>query len=451
MIPMTNRLRVIVMLFAVLAIAAPASAQIAQPTLRSSRPARGLFGGGVGDASQSLIFTGSVGAGVDKTDNTQVFDVDGIPTGQTVPWSGGHALAMAGLAYNLSLSQVHVGAGVDVRTRYRDTGLSRNFNGVGAHANIGWDITSSTTLAASQGFSRQPRNIQSFYGGWFDAYSSSTTVFDLSGATSLRDYTTTQSAVTLDQSFTDRISLNAGYSFFTTSADGSGVTDSTTSTAAAGLAFKIARGIHFRIGYGTTAARYSGSSDPVRYSGLVMDGGIVFDRAISLTRRTTLSFATGLTGARDQNGFTHYFVTGRGTLTYEIGRSWTSALNYRRGVDFNQNFGQPLVMDMVSAGISGDLSRRFSVSSGVASSWGAIGIGAGNNGFQAFSANANFRTALTRELGASVHYAYGRYLVDDPRTLPFGMQPSTNRQSIRASLDVWIPIFTRARRPDASR
>ena len=438
------------MLTATLAVAAPAFAQIAQPTLRSSRPARGLFGGGIGDTSQSLILTGSVGGGIDKAENVQVFDGAGNPIDQTAPWSGGNAVATTGLAYNLSLGRVYAGASFDARARYRDNQVHNTFNAMGASANVGWNIASRTSLSASQGISRQPRNIQSFYGGWFDSASSPNTVFDLSGATSLGEYTTSQTAVTFQQGFTERIALNAGYSYYSFGSGGVGSVESTTSTVAAGLAYAIARGISFRIGYGSTAARY-GSAAPVRYEGLVMDGGLVFDRALSITRKTHLSFSTGLTGARDEGGHTHYFATGRGTLTYEIGRSWTAALNYRRGVDFNQSFGQPMVLDMVSAGLSGDLSRRFNAGFTAASSWGAIGIAAGNNGFSAVSATANLRTALTRNVGVSLLYAYGHYLVDDPRSLPFGMRPSTDRQSIRATLDVWVPLFTRARRPDASR
>ena len=100
--------------------------------------------------------------------------------------------------------------------------------------------------------------------------------------------------------------------------------------------------------------------------------------------------------------------------------------------------------------MSGDLSRRFHVSTAVASSWGSIGI-ASANGLNALSATASLRTAITREVGASLRYAYGHYLVDDSTVLPIGMRPGTDRQSLRATIDVWIPLFTRARRPDASR
>jgi len=182
-----------------------------------------------------------------------------------------------------------------------------------------------------------------------------------------------------------------------------------------------------------------------------MDGGLAFDRALSLTRRTHLSLSTGLIGARDIGGQTHYYVTGQGTLTYELGRSWTAALNYRRGVDFNQNIGQPMVMDMVSGGVSGELSRRIHVSTSAASSWGVVGIALGNDRFRATSATANLQTALTRQLGFSVGYVYGHYLFDESTSLPLGMQPSTDRQTIRVTLDLWVPLFTRARRPDASR
>jgi len=447
---MRNRLRLIVMLTATLAVAVSASAQIAQPTLRSTRPARGLFGGGLGDTEQSLIFNASVGGGYDRTEGGQVITGPGAG-GEAPPWTGGHGVALASLVYNLSLSRVHAGASFDARSRYRQSQINNSYSAIGAGANIGWDIASRTSISASQGLSRQPRNMQAFYGGWFDASSTPTTVFDLSGATSVADYTTSQTAVSFQQGLTDRIAINAGYSRYTYfGSAGLGTSDSRTSTAAAGLSYQIARGIHFRIGYGSTTADY-GASEPVRYSGLVMDGGLAFDRALSLTRRTHLSFSTGLIGARDIGGQTHYYVTGQGTLTYELGRSWTAALNYRRGVDFNQNIGQPMVMDMVSGGVSGELSRRIHVSTSAASSWGVVGIALGNDRFRATSATANLQTALTRQLGFSVGYVYGHYLFDDSSSLPLGMQPSTDRQTIRVTLDLWVPLFTRARRPDASR
>jgi hypothetical protein len=449
---MRKRLRLIVMLTAVLAIAAPASAQIAQPTLRPSRPARGLFGGGVGDVEQSLIFNGSIGGGYDKTEGGQISIVPGDPAAVTPPWSGGNAYASASLAYSLSRGSVHADANISGQGRFRDGLANNGFNGIGVGGNIGWDIASRTSIQASQGFSRQPRNMQMFYGNWFDAESAPNGVYDLSGATSLDDYSASQTAVTFQQGFTDRISLNAGYSYhqyFSSTSMTAG--DSRTSTAAAGLAYQIARGIHVRIGYGTTSAYYGDSTDPVKYGGLIMDGGLVFDRAVSLTRRTSVSFATGLTGARDEAGATHYYVTGRATLTYEIGRSWTAAMNYRRGVDFNQSFGQPIVMDTVSAGIGGELNRRIQVGAGVAGSWGSIGISEAAGRYDSYSATSNLRFALTRELGVSVLYAYRHYFIDDERSLPIGMQPSTDRQSIRATLDIWFPLFTRARRADASR
>jgi len=438
------------MLTATLGVAASASAQIAHPTLRSTRPARGMFGGGLGDLEQSLIFNGSVGGGYDRAESGQIGSGPDLPITIAPPWSGSYGVATVGLGYTLSRGRVYAGANVDARARYRN-GQSNTFNAIGAGGNIGWEIASRTSVSASQGFSRQPRNMQQFYGNWFDAESTPTTVFDLGGATSFGDYTTSQSAVSFQQGFTDRISLNAGYSHHRYyGSPGDPTTDSRTQTAAAGLAYQIAKGVRFRIGYGHTSARY-GSNDPVNYGGLVMDGGLVFDRALSLTRRASLSFATGLTGARDEAGTTHYFATGYANLSYELGRSWTAVLNYRRGVDFNQSLGQPIVMDMLSAGTSGDLSRRFQAGTGVAASWGAIGISAGQGGYDAYSANAWLRMGLTRELGISVNYVYLHYFVDDSRSLPFGMQPSSDRQSIRATLDLWLPLFTRARRSDASR
>src|SRR6185503_92525 len=199
---------------------------------------------------------------------------------------------------------------------------------------------------------------------------------------------------------------------------------------------------------------YGVAGTKTTYDGLMADGGLDLGRAISLTRRLTFGFSTGVSGARTEGGDLHYVLTGHSTLSYEIGRSWTSSLSFHRGVDYSQGLGLPVIIDSVSAGVSGDLGRRVQVSAGggfVSGNVGAGLSGAGGSSYKVATGNASVRTALTRTTGVSVHYAYRHYRFGDPAALPIGLRANADRHTVRASLDLWVPLITRARRPNASR
>ena len=72
------------------------------------------------------------------------------------------------------------------------------------------------------------------------------------------------------------------------------------------------------------------------------DVGIDFHKALSLSRRTTLSFGTGTTAFADVNG-THIYATGNATLTRELGRTWFATAAYNRDVSFLSTFREPVL------------------------------------------------------------------------------------------------------------
>lgn len=434
------------MAIGVLAIAVPAFAQMAQPTLRPSRPSRGLFGGGVGQTDQHLALNISIGAGHDWDRAAAPVTAPGAPPPPPPFFTGTYGTASADLAYSLTRDKITVGATAGGSTRYNQRRGGTAFGSLAASGHFSAQLTSRTSVSATHGISYQPHNIQLLFGSFIDPGTALTTpLMDLSGATVPDSIFLLQSGAAFDHSLTSRISFNAHYTHQIFNAfDGDPATGSTTQNAGAGLSFRIGRGIRLRAGYGHTTSKF-GSQDPVSYGGPTLDGGLTLDRAISLSRRTTFGFGTGVQGVRDEGGRMHYFATGHANLAYEIGRSWTAAVNYRRGVDFSQGFRLPVVMDSASVGMGGDVGRRFHVNTGGGVAWGNLGVGPGAREYTVVSGTAGIRAAIARNLGVSLTYGYRQYRFDDPASLPLGVRPETQRHSLRASLDLWVPLFTRAR------
>jgi hypothetical protein len=75
-----------------------------------------------------------------------------------------------------------------------------------------------------------------------------------------------------------------------------------------------------------------------------------------LTRRTKLSFGTGLVSVSDQTSTRHttrHTAIGNAQLTRELGRTWLATLTYDRDVSFVDTFQQPVISDGVSVGLGG--------------------------------------------------------------------------------------------------
>ena len=84
-------------------------------------------------------------------------------------------------------------------------------------------------------------------------------------------------------------------------------------------------------------------------------------RALSFSRRTLLSFSTGIAGAQDRDfDQTTYHLIGSAHLSREFGRTWVAAY-YNRGVRNVEPLGDPLFSDSVMFAVSGVLQRAAAV------------------------------------------------------------------------------------------
>ena len=154
-----------------------------------------------------------------------------------------------------------------------------------------------TALSASSQFTAQPDNLQNLYGLPVDAErppdSSDTLNYAISGGI----YTDWRTSVRVSQGLTERLSARLGYTFYAVDY-GDQQSNYASQSIHARLTYQITSSLSAYGGYGRTMTDYEDERLDGRYGGRTIDAGVNFGQALSLTRRTSLSFGTGVSGDR---------------------------------------------------------------------------------------------------------------------------------------------------------
>jgi hypothetical protein len=132
---------------------------------------------------------------------------------------------------------------------------------------------------------------------------------------------------------------------------------------------------------------------------------------------------------------------GQMALNYDLTRSWRATASYRQGIDYLAGLSEPVSARSVSAGTTGQLSRRVDLSASAAYSSGASALNLTNSVFDAYTGDVRLRYSPTPMFATYVQYVY--YFYDSRGTLPLvpGMPSSLDRNSIRAGLVVRLPAL----------
>jgi hypothetical protein len=206
----------------------------------------------------------------------------------------------------------------------------------------------------------------------------------------------------------------------------------------------LTRSLSVRAGYGRQDATYRRpQSGPV--TGGNFDFGIDFNDGLTFSfspsRRTALSFGTS-TSAMTWNDRTYFRLNGNATLAYSFGRSGSAALTFSRGTDFDAAFRDPVLSDVVSAGINNQLNRRMTWGALLTYQHGNIGFGSGTPTFDSYSAGGGVNIAVSRHFGFFTDYSLYRYEVPAGSTV-FTSLSRFSRQSVTAGLSIWTPLIAK--------
>jgi hypothetical protein len=437
----TRACRVLVCATALSALSAAASAQTAGEA-RPERPYRGLFASGGDNWGQSLIASLTLGGGWDQdllADAVQVGTISRPDQQRAGPFATG----TAGLGYRLSRKLFNVSATYGQTARYYPS-LDRDIlvtHGAGVQVTGGLPLGPSTTFSFAQGVAYQPYQALSSFANLTPGAPD----FDLSVT---EEAFFISSSASVDHQLSGRTTFSTGVGH--RQGAGGGVGGQRDTSINAGFSFAIAKGLAWRAGYSISEIAYDIGATTTRYRSHGFGGGLDFNRALSLTRRTTLRFSTAMVGTQRSGEPIHLGVTGAATLHREVGRTWGAALSAGRSLHFIHVLREPLYHDEVAVGFGGLVNRYLQFNSGASYSVGRLAFG-GVRGARAASASAGLTVALTRSLALGVNYLYYEHSYRAGLSLPAGTPRSVERHGVRAYLSVWAPIFHRDRRPDDSR
>ena len=404
----------------------PAPAQV-------RRPFRGIFGAPADPSSkQSLDLSASVFGAYD--DDVFADQVGTLATSDPgVRQSGVYGGLTAGLAYMRRGDRASLGLTGDFGlNKYEDRDPLSTYR---AGADVGVQVARRTSLSVSSAVVYSPEFRLGVFAdpasltGSLDPFTTVLPDFNLYSLAAYR----TSAAASLKQSIGAGSSLDFFYSVSHVDYV-SDPFDYRSQTAGFRYLHRLSRNVSARLGYAYSGADYRQLLGLRPYRIHNIDAGIDYGRALSFSRRTHFSFSTGsaVVAADTEpigNGGTDLFyrVIGSADLTHETGRTWTTRLSYRRGIDFHEGFRDPFLSDAVSAGLNGFIARRLKFSSGADYAFGKVGV-TGDSGYSSASANAGLEFALSRVVALFGRYVYYRYEFDRQVALDPRLARSFDRQ-----------------------
>ena len=433
----------------------PASAQAPIPTPTpsqtpsaiSERPYRGLFGGGVGDVRQLLTASGSVGGGYDDNILTDARSLG--HSGNVRPEAaraGTLGSFQAAIAYTLTGDRTGLNASIGASSRYYP-GLTPSYIS-GYRAALGGSrrFGDNTTVGAGAGISYLPFRLTGVFPDTFDGEEPVEVVPDLDLTASLEAFWMRRAFALASHELTPRSSLTATASH--RSSESARWTDGLAHERV-NLAYRynIDRGLALRGAWGYATWH---KASVYRSGNQLFDGGLDFNRALSFSRHTMLSFGTGMT-ALDHYGQPDYRWSGNARLDHDIGRTWKAMVGYHRGLRHIDTLTDPVFSNSIRASAGGLVTRRLQVSTDAWASIGDVGFTQGDKRFDTYASAVSMSYALTRYVGIGIRYARYYYHFDPLVVLPPGVPHDIDRQSLRAEVDLWAPLFLRARRSDVAR
>jgi hypothetical protein len=207
------------------------------------------------------------------------------------------------------------------------------------------------------------------------------------------------------------------------------------STGHAAIAYenRIGRSLIFRAGYGYRTARSSFAGvQPVQMHDI--DVGVDYRRALTLSRRTTVSFSSGSAMTPTSQG-TGFHLTGDAIVGRQLSRTWTARMAFTRAVQVFEGFTQPMLSNAVTASVSGNLGRRvaFASSFGVAAGR-AGGGGERSGGYENRNGNVGLSVSLSRYTGLDAQYFLYGHRVDEQLIFAPDFPTTFMRQGVRVGL-----------------
>src|SRR5262245_16896849 len=272
----------------VFALALVSSTAWAQQTSQSGgdRPYLGLFGGGLGQASESLIVNASVGAGYDD----DVLSLNGGTVGEAGRVAGSFGQVDGGITYFVQRTRVSFTTSLATSNRYVPTRATRLSSDVG-HVAATFQLSERTRVVTSQAITYQPFYTLTLFPEVFDANVPNVPPRQ-DFAVAFQDYLTSSTDVNVNHDFWTRSSAGLSYGYFKT-ALATSARDFSSQRAGAHFSGGLTSRLRLNLRYRHEQGRYGDGSSRGQVYTESLDGGLEYVRRLTAFSRTTFSVATG--------------------------------------------------------------------------------------------------------------------------------------------------------------
>jgi hypothetical protein len=418
----------------------PSPFNIAPPS-RQERPYRGILGAQRPNREPALTVEGSVGGGMSGSPVQN--QVSGGAAGTGGGQGGdGASTASATLTYSWNKERFGISANNSVHTDYYpDLSDSRFLARDFANFTVYFTPSESTRVTVSEGFKNLPEFALS---DLFDGQVDQTVPLNQDFGITVERYNRFGTNVEVSQKFTRRATANVSFSY------GHGVVTEgkewTIITFSGSVSYGIGKGLGVYGGYLDGGQRDEGPAGNRPWERHPrINFGVDYSKPLSISRRTELAFSTGTAAVRDRETQQNdYQLVGSASLSHEFGRTWNATASYSRQVRYVEQVSEPLIAHAMGATVSGSLSRRVEVKSGISASTGRIGTGSGN-GFDSYYASTQVSVGINRHFGLGGDYGYSKLAATDLILLA-NPNARLSQHSARAYLKFWAGLLDRPKR-----
>jgi hypothetical protein len=408
------------------------------PATRPERPYRGLFGGGSGDASQSLTVEASFGGGFVENPVVEQGGAAPVDPSRT---GGGSGTGSASISYSMDRKRFGLYANhKSLVDYYPQLGQNSTWDRHFVSANIYYLPSPSTRIAVMPAFKNVPELSAS---DLFDPEFDPAIPLPLDPALTLARYHRYGATLEASHKLSARTRLEGDVNY------GHGKIGANKEwvifTGSVGLSHSLTKGIALFVGY-----REGGQHDIVAGAPSTserqprINAGIDFNQPLSLTRRTLVTFSTGVAGTQQQTTReTTYHLIGSAQIIREFGRTWNASLSYNRGIRRVEPLGEAILTDSTSGGVQGSFSERIQFQTRFGYAKGTVESTDGDMENTFGGVQVSF--AINKILAWSADYSYYKYSANE-RALPLVVIGTRNSSSVRTYLELWLPLFTRTKR-----
>jgi hypothetical protein len=447
-----NSAPLIVWLLALLATAPTAvSAQQGAPNQADPaevrRPYRGLFGGAPDpNNSQSLVLSASAFGAYDDNVTAGLSGQENFDP--RLQQSGKYWGANAGISYTLMKSSERLDYGLSSGATVNSYRLEDDRDLV-PHGFVSGDLRLGLGQKSSLRFSQQV-----IYSEYYRFQMYPTLVgpdddgalvgdpdLELFARTSLRY----GSGVGFDYELDRRSSFSASYSFGMVDYRDDINPDWKNHRGVVGYQRRISTNANLHLGYGYRTADTRTGATPRKLHDINV--GVDYSRALSFSRRTSLSFGTGSAvvvtddvNVPESDPRAKFHLLGNAILTHELGRTWTAYAAYNRGLIFREGFDDPFLTDALSTGLSGLVTRRLDVSIVGRIAFASQDVG-DKNRYDSVVASAQARYAFSQFLAGYARFVYYTYEFEEGIPLEPGLPSSLDRRGVRVGLTATVPLI----------